>query len=205
MNIEYLRLAPIILLALTLGSTAHADEVIPDDLIVDGSVCIGLECMNMHLFEFDTIVLKSSDPQIKFQDTSSSAMFPSNDWVVGITDNGAGGLPMFSIKDVETGMAVLQLQAATDGGVAIGAGAEIEANAVSFGASDATRKIVNVAVGTDDTDAVNKGQFDTFAAEIDQTVAAEKAELDTQITGLHEQLDGINAQIADIFSRIDAL
>ena len=205
MNIEHLRLAPIILLALTLGSTAHADEVIFDDLIVDGSVCVGVECMDMHLFDFDTIVLKSSDPQIKFQDTSSSAMFPTNDWAVGITDNGAGGLPTFSITDVDTGTAVLQLQAATDGGVAIGAGAEIEANAVSFGASGATRKIVNVAEGTDDTDAVNKEQFDTFAAQIDQTVADEKAELDTQITGLQAQLDGINAQVADILSRIDAL
>jgi hypothetical protein len=205
MNIEHLRLAPIIFLALTLGSTAHADDVILDDLIVDGNVCVGVECMDMHLFDFDTIVLKSSDPQIKFQDTSSTSSFPTNDWAVGITDNGAGGLPMFSINDVETGMAVLQLQAATDGGVAIGAGAEIEANAVSFGASGATRKIVNVAEGTDDADAVNKGQFDTFAAQIDQTVADEKAELDAQITGLQADLDGINAQIADILSRIDAL
>jgi len=205
MNIEHLRLAPIILLALTLDSTAHADNVILDDLIVDGNVCVGVECMNLHLFDFDTIVLKSSDPQIKFQDTSSTASFPTNDWTVGITDNGAGGLPMFSIKDVDTGTAVLQLQAATDGGVAIGAGAEIEANAVSFGASGATRKIVNVAEGTDDADAVNKGQFDTFAAQIDQTVADEKAELDTQITGLQTQLDDINEQIADILSRIDAL
>jgi len=205
MNIEHLRLAPIILLALTLDSTAHADNVILDDLIVDGNVCVGVECMNLHLFDFDTIVLKSSDPQIKFQDTSSTASFPTNDWTVGITDNGAGGLPMFSIKDVDTGTAVLQLQAATDGGVAIGAGAEIEANAVSFGASGATRKIVNVAEGTDDADAVNKGQFDMFAAQIDQTVADEKAELDTQITGLQTQLDDINEQIADILSRIDAL
>ena len=37
-----------------IGSTAFADQVIPDDLIVQGSACIGLDCVNNESFGFDT-------------------------------------------------------------------------------------------------------------------------------------------------------
>jgi hypothetical protein len=186
-------------------STAYADEVILDDLIVDGSICVGIECMNPEDFNFDTIVLKSSDPQIQFQDTSSTSSFPTNDWTVGITDNGTGGLPTFLVTDVESGFTVLQLQADAAGGVAIGAGAEIVANAVSIGAAGTERRIAHLAEGTDPADAVNRGQFDAFAAQADQDAAADKVALDAEITDLQDRLDAINAGIDDLLSRVDAL
>jgi hypothetical protein len=186
-------------------STAYADEVILDDLIVDGSICVGIECMNPEDFNFDTIVLKSSDPQIQFHDTSTTSSFPTNDWTVGITDNGTGGLPTFLVTDVESGFTVLQLQADAAGGVAIGAGAEIVANAVSIGAAGTERRIAHLAEGTDPADAVNRGQFDAFAAQADQDAAADKVALDAEITDLQDRLDAINAGIDDLLSRVDAL
>ena len=186
-------------------STAYADEVILDDLIVDGSICVGIECMNPEDFNFDTIVLKSSDPQIQFQDTSTTSTFPTNDWTVGITDNGTGGLPTFLVTDVESGFTVLQLQADAAGGVAIGAGAEIVANAVSIGAAGTERRIAHLAEGTDPADAVNRGQFDAFAAQADQDATADKVALDAEITDLQDRLDGIKAGIDDLLSRVDAL
>ena len=48
-------------LALMLGAAfitsgnAKADFVIPDDLIVQGSACVGLDCVDGEVFNFDTI------------------------------------------------------------------------------------------------------------------------------------------------------
>jgi hypothetical protein len=52
---------------------AAADEVIFDDLIVQGSQCVGLGCEEGVDFQFDTLRLSSDNPLIRFQDTSSSA------------------------------------------------------------------------------------------------------------------------------------
>jgi len=53
--------------------------VIPDDLIVPGSACIGLDCVNNESFGFDTIRLKENNTRIKFDDTSTASGFPAND------------------------------------------------------------------------------------------------------------------------------
>ncbi|MEQ8692227.1 MAG: hypothetical protein RIC89_15490, partial [Pseudomonadales bacterium] len=66
-----------------LGSTApyaFADDVVADDLIVQRSLCAGVDCADGEEFDFDTIRLKSSDPILQFLDTSNSGSFPSNDW-----------------------------------------------------------------------------------------------------------------------------
>ena len=52
---------------------AHAafpDQVIPDDLIVQRSLCVGFDCVNNESFGFDTIRLKENNTRIKFEDTS---------------------------------------------------------------------------------------------------------------------------------------
>jgi hypothetical protein len=48
-----------------IGSTAFADQVIPDDLIVQGSTCIGLDCANNESFGFDTLRLKANNTRLK--------------------------------------------------------------------------------------------------------------------------------------------
>src|SRR5882757_5104749 len=92
-------------IALMLGATfitsgkAVADQVIPDDLIVQGSACVGLDCVNNESFGFDTIRLKENNTRIKFDDTSVSAGFPANDWQLTANDSAAGGLNKFSIEN----------------------------------------------------------------------------------------------------------
>jgi hypothetical protein len=79
------------------------DQVIPDDLIVLGSACVGLDCANGESFGFDTIRLKENNTRIQFDDTSVS-VFPTNNWQIranasqiggasflGFVDQGAGG------------------------------------------------------------------------------------------------------------------
>jgi hypothetical protein len=54
---------------------AVPDQVIPDDLIVQGSGCFGLDCVNNENFGFDTIRTKENNTRIQFDDTSTSAGF----------------------------------------------------------------------------------------------------------------------------------
>lgn len=163
-----------------------ADEVILDDLIVDGSMCVGLGCVADDNFGFDTIRLVSDNPQIRFQDTSSTSSFPTQDWIMGMDDD-ASNTSVFFVKDAIADAFVLQMAASPSGGVALGAGAELVENAVSVGAAGSERKIAHVAAGSDATDAVNVGQFDQFQADI------------------ASQLDDISARIDALTARLDAL
>ncbi|HEX5717312.1 MAG TPA: hypothetical protein VF179_14220, partial [Thermoanaerobaculia bacterium] len=76
-----------------------ADQVIPDDLIVQGSGCFGFDCVNNESFGFDTIRLKENNLRIKFEDTSVGT-FPTNDWQLTANDSASGGSSKFSIEDI---------------------------------------------------------------------------------------------------------
>ena len=79
---------------------ATRDQVIPDDLIVQASLCVGFDCVNGEVFSFDTIRLKENNLRIKFEDTSSTAGFPTNDWQLTANDSASGGASKFSIEDI---------------------------------------------------------------------------------------------------------
>ena len=89
------------------------DDVIPDDLIVQGSACIGLDCVNNESFGFDTIRLKENNLRIKFEDTSVAAGFPTNDWQLTANDSASGGLSKFSIDDVTGARTPFTVEAGT--------------------------------------------------------------------------------------------
>ena len=76
------------------------DQVIADDLIVQGSACVGLDCVNNESFGFDTIRLKENNTRLKFDDTSTSSGFPFNDWQLTANDSNSGGANKFSIDDI---------------------------------------------------------------------------------------------------------
>ena len=81
----------------------NKDQVILDDLIVDGSLCVGMDCVNGESFGFDTIRLKENNLRIRFVDTSSTSSFPSRDWMITVNDSANGGLNKFSIEDIDAG------------------------------------------------------------------------------------------------------
>ena len=87
------------------------DQVILDDLIVNGSGCLGQDCVNGESFGFDTLRLKENNLRIKFQDTSTSASFPSNDWQLTANDSANGGADKFSIDDIDGGRTPFTLEA----------------------------------------------------------------------------------------------
>ncbi|HEX9670165.1 MAG TPA: tail fiber domain-containing protein [Thermoanaerobaculia bacterium] len=82
-----------------LRAVTAADQVIPDDLIVQGSLCVGFDCVNNENFGFDTIRLKENNLRIKFEDTSVGS-FPTNDWQLTANDSASGGASKFSIEDI---------------------------------------------------------------------------------------------------------
>ena len=79
--------------------TTAADQVIPDDLIVQGSECVGLDCVNNENFGFDTIRMKENNTRIHFDDTSTQVGFPAFDWRLIANDSASGGSNKFSIED----------------------------------------------------------------------------------------------------------
>lgn len=88
--------------AISTSISSYADQIIQDDLIVVGSQCIGVDCVNGESFNFDTLRLKENNLRIKFIDTSSSSSFPTTDWQITINDSVNGGLNKFSIEDVDS-------------------------------------------------------------------------------------------------------
>ncbi len=80
-----------------------ADVVHLDDVIIDGSECVGNDCVNGESFGFDTIRLKENNLRINFYDTSSMSNYPTNDWRILINDSNSGGASYFSIEDSNEG------------------------------------------------------------------------------------------------------
>jgi hypothetical protein len=75
------------------------DVVNADDVIVQGSICAGFDCVNNESFGFDTIRLKENNLRIGFMDTSVSP-FPTNDWTIVANDTASGGASFLGFEDV---------------------------------------------------------------------------------------------------------
>ncbi|HEV7743436.1 MAG TPA: tail fiber domain-containing protein [Pyrinomonadaceae bacterium] len=92
------------------------DDVIPDDLIVQGSACVGLDCVNGEVFGFDTIRLKENNTRLQFEDTSAAG-FPLNNWQIRANSSAAGGASFLGFVDQgaagnsETGTIVFEVDA----------------------------------------------------------------------------------------------
>lgn len=93
------------------------DFVIADDLIVQGSMCAGLDCADGESFGFDTIRVKENNDRIQFDDTSSSAGFASNNWQIRANASTSGGGNFLAFVDQgttgnsETGTIVFEVDA----------------------------------------------------------------------------------------------
>ncbi|MGH9970595.1 MAG: tail fiber domain-containing protein [Pyrinomonadaceae bacterium] len=96
---------------------AMPDQVIPDDLIVQGSACVGLDCVNGEVFGFDTIRMKENNTRLQFDDTSVTAGFPTNNWQIRANSSANGGGSFLAFVDQggtgnsETGTIVFEVDA----------------------------------------------------------------------------------------------
>ena len=134
-SIKRTTIAALILGAPLMGAGgARADQVIADDLIVQGSGCIGLDCADGYDFAFSTLVLRENNLRILFDDSSVSSGFPANKWQITINDSATGGANFFAVDDVTAGQTVFKLSAgapansiflASSGNVGLGTAAPV--------------------------------------------------------------------------------
>ncbi len=98
------------------GPLAPQDQVIADDLVVQGSVCSGFDCINGEVFGFDTIRLKENNTRIQFDDTSGAG-FATNNWQIRANSSAASGPSFLAFVDQgptnnsETGTIVFDVEA----------------------------------------------------------------------------------------------
>ena len=93
------------------NSAVTVDQCFADDVIVDGSICVGMDCVCNENFGFDTERLKENNLRIHFDDTSNSASFPANDWRIVINDTSNGGASYFGIEDSSAGRIPFRVEA----------------------------------------------------------------------------------------------
>jgi len=87
------------------GVVGPDDVINADDVIITGSLCVGFDCLTdgTENFGFDTIKMKENNLQVFFDDTSTTAGFPANDWRLVTNDSASGGANHFSIMDSTAG------------------------------------------------------------------------------------------------------
>ena len=99
------------------GTVTIQDVVTADDVIIQGSACIGLDCVNNETFGFDTIRLKENNTRIQFDDTSTAAGFATNNWQIRANSSASGGASFLGFVDQgatgnsETGTVVFEVDA----------------------------------------------------------------------------------------------
>jgi Chaperone of endosialidase len=93
------------------GVVLPMDQIIHDDLIVTGSICVGFDCVAGESFGQDTILLKEHNLGIHFQDTSAGVSFPTNDWRISINSSSEGGANSFAVTDMDGGVTPFKILA----------------------------------------------------------------------------------------------
>jgi hypothetical protein len=78
------------------------DSVVPDDLVVQGTACIGPNCLNGDPDATNTVKLKARLPRILFDDSlGMGCCFPATDWI--LQANTADPTPDFFLQEAFTG------------------------------------------------------------------------------------------------------
>jgi hypothetical protein len=96
-----------------IGSIGIMDVLHLDDVIVTGGLCAGFGCLTdgTEDFNFKTIKLKEDNDRLYFDDTSTTAGFPRNDWQIVINDTTSGGGNYFAVGDITGGKTPFRIEA----------------------------------------------------------------------------------------------
>jgi hypothetical protein len=81
------------------------------DGVIQFSLCVGGDCPSSPSFGADTIRLMENNLRIHFDDTSSAASFPANDWRIVANDSSSGGDSYLAIEDATAGRQVFRVDA----------------------------------------------------------------------------------------------
>lgn len=92
------------------GKDDPMTQIFAEDVIVNGSIGVGLDVPSNYAFGFSTIALLENNLRILFDDTSVGT-FPANDWQLTANSNLNGGESYFRIDDVTAGTAPFTVSA----------------------------------------------------------------------------------------------
>ncbi|MGV6811854.1 MAG: hypothetical protein ACWA47_06380 [Brevirhabdus sp.] len=95
--------------ALTAAPAMAQVTLATGDARIDGSLCVGFDCPTSISFGFDTIRLMENNLRVHFQDTSTSASFPTTDWEITINDSSNGGDSYFAVTNKTNSRVPLRL------------------------------------------------------------------------------------------------
>ena len=97
---------------------APLDVIHIEDVIVTGSLCVGIDCIadGTESFGYTTVKLKENNLQILFDDTSATAGFSMNDWQITANDSSSGGASYFAIDDITGAKRPFQVMAGAPSG-----------------------------------------------------------------------------------------
>ncbi|MEM6793839.1 MAG: tail fiber domain-containing protein [Acidobacteriota bacterium] len=104
-------------------------QVFTQDLIVEGSTCLGVDCSSTESFGFDTLRIKENNVRLHFEDTSTTGNFPGNDWRISINDSSNNGDNYYSVQDatanttpfrIDAGAPSNSIRVDSDGNLGIG-------------------------------------------------------------------------------------
>ena len=94
-----------------LSESFYKDNVVDDDLLVDGSTCIGVDCTNTESYGFDILRFKENNNRIDFNDNSTVGNYPTNEWKLVANDSDNGGGEYFAIEDAAASKNVFTVEA----------------------------------------------------------------------------------------------
>lgn len=175
--------------ALLSPALSLADSVIADDLIGQGALCTGFDCVNDEVFA-TTIELKENNTRILLRDVDGENVAQSG-WQLIANDTASGGASYFAVNASAGTVNGLRLGAAGSGEVVLGSGSAVAAGQASVGATDALRRLVHIADAVAATDVLIKRQLrDPVAsrqAEVD-ALAVQVAALEEQVTLVEKEL-----------------
>jgi hypothetical protein len=84
-----------------------------DDVSAKGGVCAGADCTSPESYGLATAKLKANNTRLKFEDTSTSAGFPTTDWQLSANDTFSGGLNKFFVEDLTAATVPLLIEGGT--------------------------------------------------------------------------------------------
>ncbi len=190
-----------------LEDQANKDEVINDDLIVDGSACIGVDCVDGEVFGTDTLRLKANNLRIHFQDTSTTTSLPTNDWRLTVNDSIKGGADRFSIDDVDGNNTPFTIEAGApdhslyvDDGGSLGLGTATPGNRIDIqGDTTPGLRITNTATAGGSWDMrMNEITKRLVFRENTGAVIPLKIASTAQTNLLQIGIDAVNTEVADL-------
>ena len=79
------------------------------DVYIDGSLCVGFDCVFGQAFGVDTVILKENNLRIFFDDSSTTGSFPDRDWSLEANATTNGGAEYFAIVDRTTNRQVFRV------------------------------------------------------------------------------------------------